>query len=368
MTSLPLTPFADVYYNLPAVGSTRRGFNLGLVIGESPVISTSDRVKKYSSLAEMVTDGFSTSSDEYLAAQRYFAASSRPSEIAIGRQGSGETCLAAVQACRAADDEWYICYVPGATDPDHEAIAAYIEALDAPYSQYFLQTEDADVLNDVSSNLFETLKDAGYKRTHGLYSTDDHAIAGVMGYAMGQTSDLANSAYTLKFKTFPGVTVDDLTTQQVSNIEGNNGNVYITRGNDYDMYEQGIQFSGDFFDEIIYLDKLVNNIQIAVANQLYQTPKIPQTEDGMAQLRAVASAPCQTAVGIGFLAPGKWTGERVLTLNTGDYLPSGYLVMSESIASQSQADREDRKAPPIYVAAKLAGAIHSVVIEINVNR
>jgi len=38
------------------------------------------------------------------------------------------------------------------------------------------------------------------------------------------------------------------------------------------------------------------------------------------------------------------------------------------LASQSQADREARESVPLYVAIKEAGAVHSVLIGVYVNR
>lgn len=368
MASLPLNAIADVVYNLPATGGTRRGFNLGLIIGDSAVIDTYTRVKVYTSLQEMIDDGFTNVDPEYLAAQVYFAADGRPSQVAIGRQGSGETALAAVQACREANSDWYMVYVPGASNADHEDIADYIEALTDLYSVYCLQSDDANILTDAPGNLFATLAGGNYRRTIGMWTAEPHAIASIMGFAMSNTRDAAGSAYTLKFKQLPTIDVSVLTSAEVANVEGNNGNVYINRGIQYDGFENGSMFSGDWFDEIIGLDKLVNDVQISVANLLYQTPKVPQTEDGMAQIRAVVSAACDRSVSRGFLAAGEWTGLPVLTLNTGDFLPDGFLVVSDAIADQSQQDREARIAPNIYVAAKLAGAIQSVFIQINVNR
>ena len=57
-----------------------------------------------------------------------------------------------------------------------------------------------------------------------------------------------------------------------------------------------------------------------------------------------------------------------MEIEQGDAIEKGYQVMSESIDSQTSADRDARVCPPIYVALKLAGAIHSVVIQLNVNR
>ncbi len=51
-----------------------------------------------------------------------------------------------------------------------------------------------------------------------------------------------------------------------------------------------------------------------------------------------------------------------------DAIENGYLVLSEPIDEQAPADRESRIAPPIYIMLKLAGAIHFVIIEVNVNR
>lgn len=365
---LPLNDNVSVVYQLPAVATPRQSFNLGLIVGNSTVISGATRVVVYSSLSEILGAGFTTSSPEYLAAQLYFAASSSPSKVAIGRQTTGESGLQAVQACRAANTDWYGVYVISAGDTDHSAIAAYVEGLSAPTTTYWMQSNAAGVLNNTTGNIFASLSAAKYKRTIGLYSTNTHAIAGVLGYAMGQTSDLASSAYTLKFKRLPGVTAENLTTQQALNISTNNGNFYTTRGTSYVGLENGNVFSGDWFDEIIYGDKLVNAIQLNIADLLYSVTKVAQTEGGVAQLKTVIADACQDFVNIGFIAPGQWNGGSILTLNTGDYLSSGYLILSQSIDSQSQADRDARKAPKIYVAVKLAGAIQSIVIEIDVNR
>ena len=55
-----------------------------------------------------------------------------------------------------------------------------------------------------------------------------------------------------------------------------------------------------------------------------------------------------------------------MNLNTGDTLPKGYLVQVEPIENQSAGDRRERKAPPVYVAVILAGAIHIVTIKVVV--
>lgn len=468
MSTLPLKPVVDVYYNLDAVSTVRQGFNLGAIVGSSNVISQSTRGVVFNSVDEMLEYGFISTQPEVLAAQIYFSAESNPNQLYVGRwvetssyatryyngaisngnivtigetaytvgdgtgetatleaiveaateagattatytdttlyimftaategsageptalsvtQGSGskvssviftpgedaESFLEAVQAMKTANSNWYafasLDFLPVDTI---QSVAAYVESTSGnnPIT-YFAHTNDSNVINGYEGNLFETLKGLKYERTCGIATTKPYTHVGIMGYAMGQTRTTADSSYTLAIKPIPGTQVDGFTSQQVTAIESNYGNVYINRGSYYDMFERGTVFSGGYYDEIIQLDKVVNDIQLSVMDLLYANPKIPQTEPGLALILTTIETGCRQAVKVGFVAPGQWNGGNVLNLENGTYLPNGYLIQAETFESQSQADRDARKAPNIYVALKLAGAIQSVVIQIDVNR
>jgi len=363
-----LDPIVDVVIQISPLAAPRPNFNQALIVGTSTVISDSDRIKPYSSVAEMLTAGFAVDSPEVKAATLYFGAKPAPDVLWVGRQGTEETALAAIQACRAKNYQWYACFSCQALTADHKLIAEWIESA-SPSSVYFFNTQDADVPPGTAGNIFEYLKGKKFGRTIGQYSTaSPYAICAIMGYAMGQNTGLANSAYTLKFKQEIGVDTEDLDTSQITNIEGDNGNVYLSYSNYYTIFEPGVMANGQFFDEVINLDMLVNNIQLSVMDLLYANPKIPQTDAGVTHIVHAINMACDQAVLLGFLAPGVWTGLPVLNLNTGDMLPKGYLVQAATISSQSQGDREERKSPPIYVAIKEAGAVHSVLIGVYVNR
>jgi hypothetical protein len=212
------------------------------------------------------------------------------------------------------------------------------------------------------------LKSMNYRRTLGIFSADTNKAVAILGWAMGANTRLASSAYTLKFKRRVGVAADPFTEAQVSDAEAVNANVYINRGATYDMFEQGTMADGTWFDEMINLDMLSNYIQLSVMDLLTKTTKVPQTEAGIASIINSFKPDLDMAVRTGFAAPGMWTAPGFLELETGDPIEAGYLVLHEAIDDQSVADREARISPPIYIALKLAGAIHSVVIQINVNR
>lgn len=505
-TTLSLNKIVNVVVTVSPLAAPRNGFNQGLIIGPSAVIPATERLRFYSNVNDMLTDGFTNTSPEYLAAQIYFSQSPAPTQLWVGRQnlvsatattncattigsavitpasmvgieagmtitgtgipvgatvlsktattitmsanatatnaatslifatpsvaatasittssavvtpvsmtgiyvgqtvtGTGipansviisvtpttftmnntatatnaaaplvvyntDSALSALQACRLANSQWYPCFVCNAVKADHLAIAAYIETA-TPASTYFGTTADIDVPTATAGNVLLTLQGLLYTRTFMQYSTSTpYAICGAMGYAMGQNTGLAGSAYTLKFKNEVGVTVEPLSSTQMLNVENANGNLYLNYGYYYNIFEQGVSSAGRFFDEVLNLDMLANNIQLNIMDTLYQNPKVPQTDAGVLQLIRACNQACDLAVNVGFLAPGVWTGLPILNLATDQTLPKGYLVQAPAISTQSDADRQARKSPPLYIAIKEAGAIHSVLIGVYVNR
>lgn len=367
MATLPLSDIVNITVSTSASTTALKGFNVGLIIGKATAITPTVRTKEYTDTDSMIADGFVSTDPEYKAAVLYFSQNPRPNKVIIGRwDGTGsETALAAVQACRAKNTEWYGFTVCGATKTEIQSIAQYADTT-AIKSRYFYTTADSDTKAGTAGNIFATLKGLKYK-AFGLYSTTTDAAAAALGYAMGANTRLANSAYTLAYKTLVGVTVDDLTSTEVTTIKGNYGNVYISRGNTYSLLEDGILASGQYFDEVINTDMLVNDVQLGIIDLLNSVTKIPQTEDGVSQIVSKISDACEDSVDRGFLAPGIWNAASFKSVNTGDMLSKGYIILSDSISSQNQTDRANRLSPNIYVLCKLAGAIQHVNIQISVN-
>lgn len=373
-----LDSIVDITVEISPLSAARLTFNQALIIGTTDIIQIAERLRKYESAAEVLED-FAITDPEYVAASIYFSQSPQPAVLWIGRQDldEGETCVEALQACREINFEWYIAICLAAVYADHIACAAYIESA-TPSSIYAFTTSDADCLTGTASppDIFTYLKSLNYTRTIGQYATTQSAVypnniygvIAIVGYACGQNSGLANSAFTLKFKQEIGISVEPMTSSTLSILEGNNGNVYLSYANYYTVFEQGKMSNGYFFDEKINLDMLINNLQLTIMDLLYGNPKIPQTDAGTTQLIHACNEACDNAVRIGFLGPGTWTGANILNLANGDPLPNGYLVQAEALSTQAQSDRELRKSVPIYIAIKEAGAVHSVSIGLYVNR
>lgn len=376
-TSQPLSIPVNVSVSVSPVAASTPTFNQGLILGTSTVIGAAQRVRQYSSLAAIATDGFGTSSAEYLAAQLYFAQTPTPQYLWIGRQDltASETVVQALTACRAASSQWYACLSTTGAAADHTAVALWAESV-TPQTVYFFTTADTAVLNNTAGNVLLTLQAANYKRSFGIYATTQagaapnnaYAAAAAMGVAMGRNTGLANSNFTMKFKQLVGVVAESLTQTQITNIQAANGNLYLSYANVYTWLEQGVTSSGQFLDETIGLDVLASDIQYSAANLLISTPAIPRSNAGQAMLLGAVNAACDRAVDRGFIAPGIWSGQTVLNLTAGQALPKGYMTQSQSFNVQSAGDRAARKAMPIYVTFIEAGAVHSLTIGVYVQR
>lgn len=382
--TLPLEEVVNIIVNLSAKSAVRKAYDLALLIGETSVIKQDERVKTYTGISEMLEDGFKTTDRLYKAAALIFGQTKKPPKVAIGCIGSvkleGETATTRVetpvetfQACRDANGEWYVgIYCSEITKDEHLAVAEYIEAI-KPNSLYAYTTSDADVPTNGDSNIFAAMKAKNYRRSIGQYSSKHpDAICAIIGWAMGAMTGAVNSAYTIAYKTEVGVETENsssvFTSTAVANIKGNNGNIFINRGSYYDIFEEGTMADGTWFDEMIFLDKYQNDMQLSIMDLLYQNNKIAQTEGGMTKIIDAVKEVCEAMHKIGFIESGVWKASDILALSKGDTLPSGYFIQSEAIDQQSQADRDARKAPPIYASLKLAGAVHHVTVQVDVNR
>jgi hypothetical protein len=286
---------------------------------------------------------------------------------------AAETALAAVQALADMSNDWYGLTFATATpqnDASYLAVAAFIEG--ASQSHILgITVISATVLDPtLTTDLASQLKTLNFKRTFTQYSSSSpYAVASMYGRAFTVNFEANNTTITLKFKQEPGVAAETLTETQAATLKAKNCNVFVNYNNDTAIIQEGVMSNGFFFDEVHGTDWLQNAVQTDVFNLLYQSAtKIPQTDAGTHLIVTTIEATLARAVNNGLVAPGVWNAGGFGQLAQGQTLPSGFYVYAPLVASQSQADREARKAVPIQVAAKLAGAVHSVDVLINVNR
>lgn len=377
---LPVSNVVNVDVIMSPTAATGRNFGSLLILGTSPVIPVSERIRLYTGSEEIGAD-FGEDSPEYAAALVYFSQSPQPTQVYVGRwaktlgtdeSGSVETLAQAVSAVLQFTN-WYGLGIADDEDLTAAEITATAAAIQASsLSRVFAVTSDDSGIIDSASttDIASALKAAGYGRTFVQYSTTSkYAALSAFGRAFTVNFTGNNTTITLKFKTEPGVTYETLTSSQAAAVDAKNSNVYVYYANDTAILQQGVMSNGDFFDERHGLDWLQNYVQTNLFNLVYtSTTKIPQTEAGITRLLTNVEQSLDQAVSNGLVAAGVWNGGDIGQITTGDTLTKGYYVYAQPLSSQAQADREARKAPLIQAAIKLAGAVHYADVQINVVR
>lgn len=282
-----------------------------------------------------------------------------------------ETLAAAVELLADMSTDWYGLQVASTATPsdaDYVALGLFIESA-KPSRIMGVTTQEPNALSAISTTDLPFLLNAsGYRRTFCQYSSSNpFASASTLGRALTVDFDGENTTITLDFKIEPGVVAELIRESQKRALAGKKCNAFLKFNNGTAILQEGWMANGTFIDVIQGTDWLQNSLQTSVYNALLTAPKIPQTDPGVNKLVAALTVGCEQARRNGLFAPGVWTGPDLGSIVTGQTLSKGYYIFAPKVATQAQADREARKSPPLQVAGKLAGAIHSVNVLVSVN-
>ena len=285
---------------------------------------------------------------------------------------AAETPVECVTELANMSGMWYGLTFAASTMPTDDQlvdVAAFIEG--ASISRIFGVTEtDTRVLDAAwTTDMASRLKALGYKRSFVTFSANKYAIASMFGRAFSVNFNANRSTITLMYKQEPGVVAELLTETQAQTLKAKRCNVFVKYMNDTAIIQYGVMSGQAYFDEVHGLDWFVDALQTALYNLLYQSKtKIPQTDAGQNQLVNAAANVCAEAINNGLIAPGQWNADGFGQLERGQFLTEGFYIYTPPMALQDQSIREQRIAPPIQIALKLAGAIHEIDAIIDVNR
>lgn len=252
------------------------------------------------------------------------------------------------------------------------AAAAVIQSL--PVMGFFVSYAPADI---APGGTLDLLRTGSFSQSRGLYYQDDtdtgiNAMLFMAAYAgRGLSVDFTGSLTTITMNLKQLATI-----QPDPNINTTNkglafdagADVYVSIGGAPEVITSG---ENQFFDNVQNQLWFAGAIQVALFNYLAQTStKILQTEDGMTGLKGALRQVCLQAVNNGYLAPGTWNSPTTFGNLTDFYnnvAQFGFYIFSAPIGQQSAAARQNRQAPLIQVAAKLAGAIQTASVTVVIN-
>ena len=345
-----------------------------------PGLSTATVLFNASRQGFAVALGFDSSGDPYTITDLFSGADAD----SLGLDESSATQLISGEAAepiedamvsiRAADHSWYFVAVDSQTGDIQSRmdLAAWVDT-----EQYLL---GLDILGQEvlvageSSSLAALLSNLEYERTFLVWSeSDDNKALSLMARLSSVNFEGANTLITAKFKSLPGTQPDILNTAGQAELDRKRVNYYTRFGLDSIFAEGYTLKPGAWIDVRYWLDWIVGEIQTSVYNLLRTHPtRLPQTDPGIASIKAEINGVCEAGIRNGGIAPGR-VSEAIAhdirqatgNLDFSGRLTRGYLVYSSPVATLTDADRAARRSPPFRVWLTGSGAVHFATIELT---
>lgn len=292
---------------------------------------------------------------------------------AVTTAGQNVTGMTLPEALAQAEEIGYCGGVVTTQISDNDTIfanAQYMQTVDHVYFECIQSLKDMGVIG-------EKVQSAGLTNTRFVaYSMEGdngtrQAIGAYASIALSSNYEGSDTALTMNLKTLTGLVPDTHLSQTYYNLAKQYG---------VDIYgsTEGLSVTysfsnGDYTDEAVNTLWMKKAFIVAGFNYLRQTTtKIPQTEAGMEGLKNAYRQVCEQAVRNGVIGTGLQWNNSIPFGNGDDFQANiekqGYYIYSLPIAQQSQAEREQRKAPVVQIAIKLSGAIHSSDLIVNIQK
>lgn len=349
--------------------------NLAIFTGETPETSFGDLgYKIYKAPKEVGTD-FGTTSITYKMALSVFAQTPNILNgngylVVIPFASSSETLATAITRASSLVQFFGILTTKDYDDEEVSGAAAVVQTMN---KMLFVVSNSATDIAAAGS--FQDIAEAGYDKTRCLaYLSTTTLEAKVMaaayaGRALSTVFEGANTTSTMHLKDLVGITADPTMTQtQLDLCQDCGADAYVNIAGVAKTFTSG---ANGFFDQVYNRCWFLGALEVAGFNALAKvSTKVPQTEPGMTILKGAYRLVCDRAVRNGYVAPGTWNsadrfGDVEAMLRNIEEV--GYYIYSLPVNQQSQAEREERKAPLVQIAIKEAGAIHSSNVLVYIN-
>jgi hypothetical protein len=304
----------------------------------------------------MVSDGFSTTDLEYIAASAFFG-NRNPGTLKIGRKDVAPDWDDEMDDLIVIDNDWYALAITSKTIADVTMIMDWVETqgnVTNNNKKRFMASS-----NDTNNLVAGATSDIGYHANNSDYDRSSVAYLEGADLTYPECARWADElsrdpgSYTTKFKQTAAFTASPaLSDVQRSGAIGKGVNLYETYGV-RDMWHEGTMGSGEFEDVIRGIDWLENQMATNIFTALSTSDKVPYTDGGIGIVEAEVRGMLDEGIRVG-----------LLRASPDDYDNLPYRVTRKSVSEISAGDISARTLPSdaITFDAKLAGAIHDATI------
>lgn len=256
-----------------------------------------------------------------------------------------------IAACAAEDSDFYGICLDSNSDAEIAAATAAVESMIAILAVNSSSTGSTVAAGSGLSDPYGALKTLSYARTVPIYNGSrllSWAGAAALG---GRLPDTPGSS-TWCHKSYAGVPYDTEATCSGSaqaQLKARNANVYVYLAGSGD-FQWGTTPSGEYVDQVIFLDWMRARLQERILAKLQNLPKVPFTDTGINIIVAEIQGQLADGVKAGGINPGGVPGIRAPW------------VEAPKAGDVSSLNRAGRFLPDVTFGFTLSGAIHALSI------
>lgn len=257
-------------------------------------------------------------------------------------------------------------FIDNPTDTESKNLAVFAQANDILSYDVF---DSALNLEKDITNVVWDIKLSGLENYRMIYRKDGDRKVATAEMARLHTVNFnnENSAITLNLKELKGITAEDYSQDEINKAKKVGLDLYTNFGDLPKLLTSG---ANGWADNVYNIIAIKNYIQTDVFNLLGTTgTKLAQIKRDVNKIVDTIEKTLILFRKANIIGAGTWNsaddfGDPLLFRRS--ILANGYFIYAQPLSEQSQDDRVARKSPAIQVALKLAGAIHSVDIILNI--
>lgn len=311
------------------------GLGIPLILEES---ATAEKTyTECSTITEVETAGFGTTTKVYKAASAIFMQDNAPAKIAVcAASGTAETWLGNVDNV-SKDWRQLVVVSEAETATNVSGIMSVVENL--KNKLYFA---------DLATNYSSSLTVNGVERTVLFYCDPTTNYPSPAAALVGATAGMDAGSFTYKNIIVKGIAPQNLTDTEITAIHAKGGITFVTKSGD-NVTTEGKVAGGEYIDIIDSKDFIINNLEYQTQKVLNTSKKVPYDNNGIALLESIAVNVMKDAYNRGIIATNE------------DGTPA-YAVTYALRENSAPADIAARKYIGGQFAFTLAGAVHTVEI------
>jgi hypothetical protein len=219
---------------------------------------------------------------------------------------------------------------------------------------------DANSTTDVGA----LINTAGCTRTFVVYHNNSYYYpeVAILAYALSVDYAAENSTITAKFKDLIGIPTVPMTETELAVLTSKRINTFTLVGNNSRTFRDGTEASPSWFlDDRINLDNFKEELQVAVYIVFLIKKKVPYNSNGINMIGTAIDQVCRRYVSNGTFSTRPSTTPPV----DGPAIEPAYIISFANLVTMTASDRAARRGPPCTIIANLAGAIHSINVNVE---